>query len=88
MVVYVVILVGILLFIMQMIHLVSFIYDAIRFRQYKTRSGVPFIGSLLLLLGLWLIDLPAVVMFFPIALELSSTVAAWGTEKYLNQTAM
>ena len=88
MVVYIVILVGVLLFIMQMIHLVSFIYDAIRFRQYKARSGVPFIGSLLLLLGLWLIDLPAVVMFLPIVLELSSTVAAWGTAKYLNPTAM
>ena len=62
MVVYVVILVGALLFIMQMIHHVSFIYDAIRFRQYKARSGVPFIVSLLLLLGLWLVDLPAVVM--------------------------
>ena len=70
MVVYVVILVGALLFIMQMIHHVSFIYDAIRFRQYKARSGVPFIGSLLLLLGLWLVDLPAVVMFLPIVLEL------------------
>ncbi len=88
MVVYVVILVGALLFIMQMIHHVSFIYDAIRFRQYKARSGVPFIGSLLLLLGLWLIDLPAVVIFFPIVLELASTVAAWGTAKYLNPTAM
>jgi hypothetical protein len=88
MVVYVEILVGVLLFIMQMIHLVLFIYDAIRFRQYKTRSDVPFIGSLLLLLGLWLIDFPAVVMFLPIALELSSTVAAWGTAKYLNPTAM
>ena len=88
MVVYVVILVGVLLFIMQMIHLVSFIYDAIRFRQYKTRSGVPFIGSLLLLLGLWLIDLPVVVIFLPIVFELSSTVAAWGTAKYLNPTAM
>lgn len=88
MVVYVVILVGFLLFIMQMIHLVSFIYDAIRFQQYKTRSGVPFIGSLLLLLGLWLIDLPAVVIFLPITLELALTVAAWGTAKYLNPTAM
>ncbi|GAB3214659.1 hypothetical protein [Pseudaeromonas pectinilytica] len=88
MVVYVVILVGVLLFIMQMIYLVLFIYDAIRFRQYKTRSGVPFIGSLLLLLGLWLIDLPAVVIFLPIVFELSSTVAAWGTAKYLNPTAM
>ncbi len=88
MVVYVVILVGFLLFIMQMIHIVSFIYDTIRFRKYKTRSGVPFIGSLLLLLGLWLIDLPVVVIFFPIVFELSSTVAAWGTAKYLNPTAM
>ena len=88
MVVYVVILVGVLLFIMQMIHHVSFIYDAIRFRQYTTRSGVPFIGSLLLLLGLRLIDLPVVIMFFPIALELASTVAAWSAGKYLNPTAM
>ena len=88
MVVYIVILVGVLLFIMRMIHLVSFIYDAIRFRQYKTRSGVHFIGSLLLLLGLWLIDFSAVVIFFPIVLELASTIAAWGTAKYLNPTAM
>ena len=88
MVVYVVILVGFLLFIMQVIHLVSFIYDAIRFQQYKTRSGVPFIGSLLLLFGLWLIELPVVVIFLPIALELASTVAAWSAGKYLNPTAM
>ena len=88
MVVYIVILVGVLLFIMQMIYLVLFIYDAIRFRQYKTRSSVPFIGSLLLLLGLWLIDLPVVVIFLPIVFELSSTVAAWGTAKYLNPTVM
>lgn len=88
MVVYIVILVAVLLFIMQMTHLVLFIYDAIRFRQYKSRSGVPFIGSLLLLLGLWLIDLPVVVIFFPITLELASTVAVWGTAKYLNPTAM
>ena len=88
MVVYVVILVGIFLFIMQMIRLVSFIYDAIRFQQYKTRAGMPFVGSLLLLLGSWLIDLPSVVIFLPIALELSSTVAVRGTAKYLNPTAM
>lgn len=88
MVVYVVIFVGFLLFIMQMIHLVVFIYDAIRFRQYKTRSGVPFIGSLLLLLGLWLIDLPVVIIFLPITLELASTVAVWGRAKHLNPTAM
>ncbi len=61
-----------------------FIYQAIRVRQYQPRSGVPFIGSLLLLPGLAMIDLPIGVIFLPLAIESALTAIAWCVAKYIN----
>ena len=58
-----------------------FIYQAIRVSQYQPRSGVPFIGSLLLLPGLAMIDLPIGVIFLP---ESALTAIAWCVAKYIN----
>ena len=65
------------LWMMQSGSIGRFIYQAIRIRQYQPRSGVPFIGSLLLLPGLAMIDLPIGVIFLPLAIEFALTAIAW-----------
>ncbi|MBP8173330.1 MAG: hypothetical protein KAY06_04895 [Aeromonadaceae bacterium] len=75
------------LWMMQSSGLGRFIYQAIRVRRYQPRSGVPFIGSLLLLPGLAMIDLPTGVIFLPLAIESALTAIAWCVVKYINPIA-
>lgn len=72
---YVLIMLGLGLFASQLALLGQALFLAWRQRRYRSRSGVPLLGSLLLTLGLMLSG--SMAAWWPLPVELLFTVVTW-----------
>lgn len=77
MTIYVILLLGLFLYSMQMIVVCRFMYQCLKFGRHKTVSGTPIVGSLLLSLGFYLWGAGALISGIPIAVELFVSAVAW-----------
>lgn len=69
---------ALILFVMQMATLCTFIYQSLRYKQFKSRSGAPLVGSGLLSV--------AVVSWTPLAIEAIAIAIAVAVRWYVKPT--